>query len=39
MRALYLSHPQVKIDANVPVPQWGLSDVGRGRAEAFAARG
>lgn len=38
MRALYLSHPQVRIDAEVPVPQWGLSEVGRARAEAFAAR-
>ena len=39
MRALYLSHPQVKIDPDVAVPQWGLSEVGRARAEAFAARG
>lgn len=38
MRALYLSHPQVKVDPEVPVPQWGLSEVGRARAEAFAAR-
>ena len=38
MRALYLSHPQVRIDPEVPVPQWGLSEVGRSRAEAFAAR-
>ncbi len=28
--------PLVCIDATVPVPQWGLSDVGRTRAEAFA---
>jgi broad specificity phosphatase PhoE len=27
----YLSHPQVKIDPDVPVPQWGLSDIGRAR--------
>ncbi|MET3897662.1 broad specificity phosphatase PhoE [Devosia sp. UYZn731] len=39
MRALYISHPQVRIDPEVPVPQWGLSEVGRARAEAFAARG
>ena len=37
--ALYLTHPQVRIDAAVPVPLWGLSDEGRARAEAFAARG
>jgi broad specificity phosphatase PhoE len=30
----YLSHPQVNIDANVPVPEWGLSDVGRQRTLA-----
>lgn len=34
---LYLTHPQVKVDAAVPVPQWGLSAVGRARAQAFAA--
>ncbi|MBJ3786626.1 histidine phosphatase family protein [Devosia sediminis] len=39
MRALYLTHPQVQIDAAVPVPLWGLSPVGRARAEAFAGRG
>jgi broad specificity phosphatase PhoE len=39
MRALYVTHPQVQIDANVPVPLWGLSQDGRLRAEAFAARG
>lgn len=38
MRALYLTHPQVQIDAKVPVPRWGLSAIGRARAEAFAAR-
>jgi broad specificity phosphatase PhoE len=31
----YLTHPQVRIDPAVPVPQWGLSDVGRARVEAF----
>ena len=30
---VYLSHPQVLIDPNVPVPKWGLSVVGRQRAE------
>lgn len=39
MRALYLSHPQVRIDAAVPVPLWGLSAQGRARAQAFVARG
>lgn len=39
MRALYVTHPQVQMDANVPVPLWGLSAEGRRRAEAFAASG
>ncbi|WP_172121715.1 MULTISPECIES: histidine phosphatase family protein [unclassified Devosia] len=39
MRALYLSHPQISMDANVPVPLWPLSAEGRERAERFAARG
>jgi broad specificity phosphatase PhoE len=38
MTALYLSHPQVRIDPAVPTPLWGLSEEGRQRAEAFAAR-
>lgn len=38
MTALYLTHPQVRMDANVPVPLWGLSAEGRQRAETFAAR-
>jgi broad specificity phosphatase PhoE len=33
---LYITHPQVKIDPNVPVPKWGLSDIGRARAEQAA---
>lgn len=32
MFALYITHPQVKIDPNVPVPEWGLSDLGAERA-------
>ncbi|HEV2158882.1 histidine phosphatase family protein [Bradyrhizobium sp.] len=32
----YLTHPQVQIDPDVPVPQWGLSPVGRARTEAVA---
>ena len=39
MRAIYLTHPQVVVDPDVPVPQWGLSEIGRARAEALAARG
>lgn len=38
MFGLYVTHPQVRIDPDVPVPRWGLSDVGRARAEAAAAR-
>ena len=32
----YLTHPQVQIDPDVPVPQWGLSPIGRVRTEALA---
>jgi broad specificity phosphatase PhoE len=32
----YLTHPQVQIDPDVPVPQWGLSPVGRARTESTA---
>jgi broad specificity phosphatase PhoE len=35
---LYITHPQVRIDPNVPVPKWGLSEVGRARAEAVAGQ-
>ena len=35
---LYLTHPQVQVDPAVPVPLWGLSEVGRARTRAFAAR-
>lgn len=31
----YVSHPQVRVSAEIPVPRWGLSDVGRERAEAM----
>ena len=31
MHALYITHPQVKIDPAVPVPEWGLSDRGAER--------
>lgn len=36
MFGLYITHPQVRIDPDVPVPKWGLSDVGRERAMAAA---
>lgn len=36
MFGLYITHPQVKIDASVPVPDWGVSAVGRARAETCA---
>lgn len=36
MYALYVTHPQVRMDPAVPVPRWGLSETGRARAEAFA---
>lgn len=38
IRHCYLTHPQVRIDASVPVPQWGLSDIGRARMVALAQR-
>ena len=31
----YLSHPQVQIDVNIPVPKWGLSETGIKRANAL----
>lgn len=34
MFGLYITHPQVQIDPDVPVPDWGLSAIGRARAEA-----
>lgn len=33
----FLTHPQVTIDPEVPVPQWGLSPAGRARAQALAS--
>ncbi|WP_284760279.1 histidine phosphatase family protein [Agrobacterium sp. fls2-241-TYG-188a] len=32
MFALYITHPQVRIEANVSVPEWQLSDIGLERA-------
>ncbi|ESY69823.1 MULTISPECIES: histidine phosphatase family protein [Mesorhizobium] len=32
---VYITHPQVQVDASVPVPEWSLSDIGRARAIAM----
>lgn len=37
MFGLYITHPQVKIDPQVPVPKWGLSDIGAERARKAIA--
>ncbi|MEL6451177.1 MAG: histidine phosphatase family protein [Pseudomonadota bacterium] len=34
---LFLTHAEVVIDPTVPVPRWGLNDVGRARHAGFAA--
>jgi len=34
----YVSHPEVLIDPEVPVPRWSLSDIGRARAFDGASR-
>ena len=34
----YLTHPQVRVSADVPVPRWGLSDDGRARATLLCNR-
>lgn len=38
MIGFYVTHPQVTIDPAVPVPEWGLSHVGRSRLLAIAGR-
>jgi len=38
MFAVYVTHPQVEIDPAVPIPDWGLSTLGRIRAEEAAQR-
>ena len=35
----YLTHPQVNIDPSIPVPCWGLSEVGKARTVALTAKG
>lgn len=37
MFGLYITHPQVRIDPAIPVPQWGLSEIGAARAEQAAS--
>ncbi len=34
-RLLYLSHPEVRIDPLVPVPEWGLSETGASRVASW----
>ena len=36
---IVVSHPEVVVAPNVPITDWGLSDVGRERARAFACSG
>lgn len=38
MIGVYLTHPQVLVDASVPVPEWGLSETGRTRLLAIRQR-
>jgi broad specificity phosphatase PhoE len=38
-RILYLSHPEVKIDPQAPVPDWEISEKGRRRLRAAIKRG
>lgn len=38
MFAVYITHPQVRIDPAVPVPEWGLSDVGVERSRMTAGQ-
>ena len=39
MFGLYISHPEVAIDPDVPIPRWGLSEKGHQRARVAAASG
>ena len=39
MFGIYLTHPQIRIEPDVPVPRWGLSEIGIARAEKAAQRG
>jgi broad specificity phosphatase PhoE len=33
---IFITHPEVVIDPNVPIPQWPLNGIGRARMERFA---
>ncbi|MEL6206705.1 MAG: histidine phosphatase family protein [Pseudomonadota bacterium] len=35
----YLSHPEVVVDPEVPVPDWGLNEIGSRRVQDWIARG
>ena len=39
MFGIYLTHPQIRIEPDVPVPRWGLSERGIARAVAAALCG
>lgn len=39
MFGIYLTNPQIRIEPDVPVPRWGLSEIGIARAEKAAQRG
>ncbi len=32
----FISHPQVRVSADIPIPRWGLTDAGRGRVESVS---
>jgi broad specificity phosphatase PhoE len=34
---VFITHPEVRVDPSIPVPEWGLSDTGRARMQAFRA--
>ena len=36
---IYISHPEVEVDPDTPVPQWSLSATGVARMEAFCGSG
>ena len=38
MKVFFATHPEVVIDPAVPVPEWGLSPIGRERMQAFCGR-
>jgi broad specificity phosphatase PhoE len=34
----FLSHPQVRVSADIPIPRWGLTDAGRRRIAAVSRK-